>query len=62
VLNFGVPTQVDVQVQGRDRENNKRIAALLQRRIGDIPGVVDAHVQQELDAPEMSYTIDRTRA
>jgi multidrug efflux pump subunit AcrB len=62
VLNFGVPTQVDVQVQGRDRENNKRVAALLRQRIGDIPGVVDAHVQQELDAPEMSYTIDRTRA
>ena len=62
VLNFGVPTQVDVQVQGRDRENNKRIAALLRQQIGDIPGIVDAHVQQELDAPEMSYTIDRTRA
>jgi multidrug efflux pump subunit AcrB len=62
VLNFGVPTQVDVQVQGRDRDNNKRIAALLRQRIADIPGVVDAHVQQELDAPEMSYTIDRTRA
>jgi multidrug efflux pump subunit AcrB len=62
VLNFGVPTQVDVQVQGRDRENNKRIAALLRARIGNVPGVVDAHVQQELDAPEMSYTIDRTRA
>jgi multidrug efflux pump subunit AcrB len=62
VLNFGVPTQVDVQVQGRDRDNNKRIAALLRQRIADIPGVVDAHVQQELDVPEISYTIDRTRA
>jgi multidrug efflux pump subunit AcrB len=27
-----------------------------------VPGIVDAHVQQELDAPEMFYTIDRTRA
>ena len=27
-----------------------------------LPGIVDAHVQQELDAPEMFYTIDRTRA
>jgi multidrug efflux pump subunit AcrB len=62
VLNFGIPTQVDVQVQGRDRENNQRIAALLRQKIANIPGIVDAHVQQELDAPEMSYTIDRTRA
>src|ERR1700730_8477223 len=30
VLNFGVPTQINVQVQGRDRETNKKIAALLQ--------------------------------
>jgi multidrug efflux pump subunit AcrB len=62
VLNFGVPTQIDVQVQGRDRENNKRVAGLLRQRIGDVPGIVDVHLQQELDAPEMSYTIDRTRA
>jgi multidrug efflux pump subunit AcrB len=62
ILNFGVPTQIDVQVQGRDRENNKRIVAELQQKLADIPGIVDAHVQQELDAPEMFYTIDRTRA
>ena len=43
VLNFGVPTQIDVQVQGRDRENNERIAALLQQRMATIPGIVDAH-------------------
>jgi multidrug efflux pump subunit AcrB len=30
--------------------------------MADIPGLVDAHVQQELDAPAMTYTIDRTRA
>jgi multidrug efflux pump subunit AcrB len=62
VLNFGVPTQIDVQVQGRDRENNKAIAAQLQQKLADIPGLVDAHIQQELDAPELYYAIDRTRA
>src|SRR5262249_20372129 len=62
VLNFGRPTAIDVQLQGRHRENNKKIAALLQQNMANIPGVVDAHIQQELNAPEMSYTIDRTRA
>jgi multidrug efflux pump subunit AcrB len=62
ILNFGVPSQIDVQVQGRDRAGNQAIAKDIARRIGDIPGIVDAHVQQELDAPEMFYTIDRTRA
>jgi multidrug efflux pump subunit AcrB len=62
VLNFGVPTQIDVQVQGRARENNKQIAALLQQKMANIPGLVDAHTQQELNAPEMNYVVDRTRA
>ena len=62
VLNFGVPTQIDVQVQGRDRANNNAIARELRQRMAGIPGFVDAHVQQELDAPELYYTVDRTRA
>ena len=62
VLNFGVPSQIDVQVQGRDRAANIAIAKELQKRLANIPGLVDAHVQQELDAPELLYTIDRTRA
>ena len=62
ILNFGVPSQIDVQVQGRDRPGNQAIAQDISRRIAAVPGIVDAHVQQELDAPEMYYTIDRTRA
>ena len=62
MLNFGVPSQIDVQVQGRDRADNQVIAQELQQRMAAIPGIVDAHMQQELDAPELDYTIDRTRA
>jgi multidrug efflux pump subunit AcrB len=62
ILNFGVPSQIDVQVQGRDRLDNQAIAKDIARRINAIPGIVDAHVQQELNAPELFYTIDRTRA
>jgi multidrug efflux pump subunit AcrB len=62
ILNFGVPSQIDVQVQGRDRAANAEIAKDIAKKIADVPGIVDAHVQQELDAPEMFYTIDRTRA
>jgi multidrug efflux pump subunit AcrB len=62
VLNFGVPSQIDVQMQGRNHAANQAIAKELQKRLAAIPGVVDSHVQQELDAPELDYTIDRTRA
>jgi multidrug efflux pump subunit AcrB len=62
VLNFGVASQIDVQVTGRDRAANEEIAKELAKRLAAIPGVVDSHVQQELDAPELFYTIDRARA
>jgi multidrug efflux pump subunit AcrB len=62
ILNFGIPAQIDMQVQGRDRTANEKIAEQLQERLANVPGLVDVHVQQELDAPELSYTIDRTRA
>ena len=62
ILNFGVPAQIDVQIQGRDRAANQQIAKELRRRLADIPGLADVHLQQELDAPELLYTVDRTRA
>ncbi len=61
ILNFGVPTQIDVQIQGRDPKNVE-VAKEMQRRLSGIQGVVDAHIQQELDAPNLYFTIDRSRA
>jgi multidrug efflux pump subunit AcrB len=62
ILNFGIPAQIDVRTVGYDREKNLRIAKELQRRIAAIPGVVDAHLQQEVSAPEFFAQIDRARA
>ncbi len=62
ILNFGVPTQIDVQVVGRDRVKNLQIAQRLENRMKNVPGAVDVHLQQEIDAPELYYDIDRSRA
>jgi hypothetical protein len=62
ILNFGLPAQIDVRTAGYDRANNLRVARELRRRIAAIPGIVDAHLQQEVDAPAFYATIDRTRA
>ena len=51
ILNFGLPAQIDVRTVGYDRANNLRVAKELRRRIAAIPGVADAHLQQEVDAP-----------
>src|ERR1700738_1763883 len=62
ILNFGLPAQIDVRTVGYDRATNLRVAKELRRRIAAIPGIVDAHLQQEVDAPAFYATIDRTRA
>ena len=62
ILNFGIPSQIDVQVQGRDAAADRDIAKKLQQRMARVAGLVDVHIQQELDAPQLYYAIDRTRA
>ena len=62
ILNFGIPSQIDIALQGPDRENNQEVAKTLRDRMARVPGLVDVHIQQELDAPELYYLVDRTRA
>jgi multidrug efflux pump subunit AcrB len=62
ILNFGIPAQIDVRTVGYDRVKNLRVGRELRRRIAEVPGVVDAHLQQEVDAPEFFVDIDRARA
>src|SRR5437016_2861244 len=62
ILNFGLPAQIDVRTVGYDKATNLRVAKELQQRIAAIPGIVDAHLQQEVDAPAFYAMIDRARA
>ena len=62
ILNFGLPAQIDVRTIGYDRVTNLRVAKELQRRIAAIPGIADAHLQQEVNAPAFLANVDRTRA
>ena len=62
ILNFGLPSQIDVRTVGYDRANNLKVANELKDRIAAIPGIADAHLQQEIDAPAFYAMIDRTRA
>lgn len=61
ILNFGLPAQIDVRTVGYGT-NNLAVAKELQKSLATIPGVVDAHLQQEVDAPAFYADIDRTRA
>ena len=61
ILNFGLPAAIDVQFTGGNVAANARLAAELTGRIRAIPGAVDAHVHQRLDAPVIDMQMDRTR-
>ena len=62
ILNFGLPAQIDVRTVGYDKANNLKVANELRQRIAAIPGIADAHLQQEVNAPAFYADIDRTRA
>lgn len=62
ILNFGLPSQINVRVIGYDRAKNLQVAKELQRRLSAVPGIVDAHLQQEVDSPAFFADIDRARA
>nr|GFD11622.1 hypothetical protein [Tanacetum cinerariifolium] len=51
-----------IQVSGRDKAANKRIAAELSKKVSAVSGVVDAFVYQAFDQPQIRLDIDRVRA
>jgi CzcA family heavy metal efflux pump len=61
ILNFGLPAPIDVQVQGYD-PGNYEIARHLRQRVASVPGAVDVHLHQVVDAPDLHLDIDRVRA
>ncbi len=61
ILNFGLPAQIDVRTVGTGL-NNLAVAKKLRQRLAAIPGIADAHLQQEVDGPAFYAQIDRTRA
>lgn len=60
ILNFGLPTPIDVKVAGHDKKDNIEIAKELVERISHVPGAVDVHLHQVLDEPELYLDVNRT--
>jgi multidrug efflux pump subunit AcrB len=62
ILNFGLPSPIDIQIVGRDQRDDYKVATALLGDIDRIPGVADTHIQQVFDQPQLSVAIDRTKA
>ena len=62
ILNFGSPAPIDVQIRGPNLDANFAYAQKVLRELRHVPGLVDARIQQSLDAPAFEVDVDRTRA
>ncbi|MFN6562117.1 MAG: efflux RND transporter permease subunit [Nostoc sp. ChiSLP01] len=64
ILNFGLPAPIDIQVIGpsKNRRDNYKIAKQIKTQIDRIPGAVDVHLHQVVDAPELRINVDRSQA
>lgn len=62
ILNFGLPSPIDVQIVGQNKVANYAVAKRLAARFAAIPGAADVRVAQVMNAPELLFNVDRTKA
>ena len=62
VLNFGVPSPIDVQVEGPNLDQSYQIARQLKDEIATVPGAADVHVKQAIRYPALHINVDREKA
>jgi CzcA family heavy metal efflux pump len=62
ILNFGLPSPIDIQIIGKNQAQNYQLAQELANQLRHVPGAADVHVQQLMNSPALRLNVDRTRA
>jgi CzcA family heavy metal efflux pump len=62
ILNFGLPSPIDIQIVGKNQAENYTLAQSLASELRHVPGAVDVHVQQMTNSPAIKLNVDRSRA
>lgn len=62
ILNFGLPSPIDVQVVGNNLAENRKYIAEIYEKIRHVPGIADARIQQAFDQPDIDVNVNRSRA
>jgi multidrug efflux pump subunit AcrB len=62
ILNFGLPSPINVQIEGNDVVKSQQIAEKIMAQMHQVPGLVDLRVQQPLDYPTLDVAVDRVKA
>lgn len=61
-LSEGLPSPIDIQVEGNSLETAHGIAETIKRFAENVPCAVDVRIQQRLDAPQIRVDVDRVKA
>lgn len=62
ILNFGLPSPIDIQISGAQRDATLATARRLEAELRSVPGIVDVHLHQIVSAPKLHVEVDRLRA
>ncbi|MGI4745798.1 MAG: efflux RND transporter permease subunit [Janthinobacterium lividum] len=62
ILNFGLPSPIDVQITGRDLDSNFAFATRMMARLKHIPGAADVRIQQVMGEPTLRINSRRSFA
>src|SRR6202522_3459450 len=62
ILNFGLPSPIDVQIVGFNVQGNRELANQLLQKLRTVPGAVDLHIHQAGDYPQFNVDVDRSKA
>ncbi|MGI4940868.1 MAG: efflux RND transporter permease subunit, partial [Janthinobacterium lividum] len=62
ILNFGLPSPIDVQVSGLDQNDNYAFATQMTERIKQVAGAADVHIQQNVGQPTLLLSSRRSFA
>jgi len=62
ILNMGMPAPIDIQVSSSRLHESYRIAEDLASRVGQLPGVGQVYIPQDLNYPGLRLDVDRINA
>ncbi|HWM66320.1 MAG TPA: efflux RND transporter permease subunit [Steroidobacteraceae bacterium] len=62
ILNFGLPSPIDIQIVGNNEAGNRAAAGSLLHQLHSVHGLVDLRIQQPDNAPAININVDRAKA
>jgi multidrug efflux pump subunit AcrB len=62
ILNFGLPSPIDIQISGRDLDQTYAYAVKIAARVRKVAGSADVRIQQIMDQPTLLLATNRSLA